>query len=142
MEIFRLAALTYLESMSLNELTVIAPYAAETSIPAGRRVLLDGPFAQDLVLVVGGRGSVRCAGETVAELGPGDVFGALAPSRAAYPMATVTALGVLRLITFSTHDVRRLRRTAPHALQALLDACVEREPAPPREAALAHATAA
>jgi len=72
MEILRLAALTYLESMSLDELTVIAPYAAEISIPAGRRVLLDGPFAQELAL----------------------------------------------------------------------DACVEREPAPPREAALAHATAA
>ncbi len=140
MEVLRLAALTHLGSLHVRELSAIAPYAAEVSIPAGRRVLLDGPFAQDLVLVVGGRGSVRCAGETVAEVGPGDVFGTLAPPRTAYPMATVTALGVLRLVTFSTHDVRVLRRTAPDALRALLDACVE--PAPQREAALAHATAA
>jgi len=140
MEIFRLAALTYLESLSLNELTVIAPYAAEISIPAGRRVLLDGPFAQELALVVGGRGSVRCAGETVAELGPGDVFGTLAPPRAAYPTATVTALSAMRLITFSTRDVRHLRRAAPDTLQALLDACAPL--APQREAVLEQAAAA
>jgi CRP-like cAMP-binding protein len=144
MEILRIASLTCLQPLSLRELTVLAPYAAEVSIPAGRRVLLDGPFAQELALVVDGRGSVRCAGETVAEFGPGDAFGTLAPSRAAYPTATVTALSALRLITFSTRDVRYLRRAAPDTLQALVDVCAQRvtERASQREAVLANATAA
>jgi len=46
----------------------------------------------------------------------------------------------MRLITFSTRDVRHLRRAAPDTLQALLDACAP--PAPQREAVLAQAAAA
>ena len=125
MEILRLASLTHLGSLSMRELAAIAPYATEVSIPAGRRMLLDGPFAQELVLVAAGRGSVRCAGETFGELGPGDVFGTLASRRTTYPTATVAALSALRLITFSTRDVRRLRRTAPATLDALLAACAQ-----------------
>lgn len=109
----------------MRELASVAPYASETSIPAGRRVLLQGPFAQELVLVAGGRGSVRCAGETVGELGPGDIYGTLAPRRVAYPTATVTAVTPLRLVTFSTRDIRRLRAAAPDALDALLTACAQ-----------------
>lgn len=136
MELLRLASLTYLQPLSLPELAAIAPCATESSIPAGGRVLLDGPFAQELVLVATGRGVVRCAGETIAELGPGDAFGTLVPSRTAYATATVTALTRLRLVTFSTRAVAHLRRIAPDALDALLAVCapmpspVDR-PAPP-----------
>lgn len=130
MDILRLAALTYLQPLSMRELATIAPCAAEISIPAGGRVLLDGPFAQELVLVATGRGSVRCAGETIGALGPGDAFGALAPPRAAYATATVTALTPLRLVTFGTRDVSHLRRTAPEALDALVAACAQAPQAP------------
>ena len=125
MEILRLASLTHLGSLSLRDLSAIAPYAREVSLAAGRRVLLDGAFAQELVLVASGRGSVRSAGETVGEVGPGDVFGALAPRRTTYATATVMALSALRLVTFSTRDLRELGRIAPDVLQALLDACAQ-----------------
>jgi len=125
MEILRLASLTYLGSLSMRELSTLAPYAQEVSLPAGRRVLLDGAFAQELVLVASGRGSVRSAGETVAALGPGDVFGTLAPRRTTYPSATVTALSPLRLVTFSTRGLRELGHVAPDVLQALLAACAD-----------------
>lgn len=154
MEILRLASLTYLGSLSMRELTAIAPYAQEASLPAGWRVLLDGAFAQELVLVATGRGRVRCAGETVAELGPGDAFGTLAPRPTAHSTATVTALSAMRLVTFSTRDLRALGRAAPDVLQALLDACAQpphgrangRRPGgtapPPAPAAAAAAAAA
>ncbi len=148
MEVLRLASLPYLGSLSVRDLTALAPYATEVSLAAGSRVLLDGPFAQELMLVAAGRGSVRCAGETVAELGPGDAFGSLVPGRTAYATATVTALCPLRLVTFSTRDVRLLRRAAPDALQALLAQCAQpveartqrrSAPAPPVAAAAAAA---
>ena len=144
MEILRLASLTYLQSLPMSELAAIAPFAAEISIPAGRRVLLDGPFSQELVLVAGGRGRMRCAGEPVGDLGPGDVFGSLAPRRTAYATATVTALSDLRLVTFSTRDVARLRRTAPDTLAALLAACAQgpQQHAAANRPAPAHAHAA
>lgn len=123
MEILRLASLTHLQPLNMRQLADIAPHASELMVRAGHRLLLDGPFAQELVLVGGGRGRVRCAGEAVAELGPGDVFGALAPQRTVYPTATVTAITDLRLVMFSTREIRLLRQSAPEAIAALLAAC-------------------
>jgi CRP-like cAMP-binding protein len=123
MEILRFASLTHLHPLSHEQLAQIAPYASERIIPAGRRLLLEGPFAHELVLIAAGRGLVRCAGETVAELGPGHVFGELAPERPTYETATVTALTDLRLVVFSARSIRTLRDTAPDTLDALVDAC-------------------
>jgi CRP-like cAMP-binding protein len=137
MEILRLASLTHLHPLSMSQLAEIAPYASELTVSAGHRLLLDGPFAQELVLVGAGRGRVRCAGEAVAELGPGDVFGALAARRTVYPTATVTAIDDLRLVMFSTRDIRRLRVAMPETVAALLSACAL---APPRRAEIPRLT--
>jgi CRP-like cAMP-binding protein len=123
MEILRLAGLTHLHLLRQEQLAQIAPHASERTISAGRRLLLDGPFAQELVLIVAGRGIVRCAGEVVAELGPGDAFGELLPERATYATATVTAITDLRLVFFSTRAIRLLRDGAPDAVAGLLAAC-------------------
>jgi len=143
MEILRLASLGHLHPLGRQELAEIAPYASELTVRAGHRLLLDGPFAQELVLVGEGRGRVRCAGEPVGEVGPGDVFGALVPQRTAYPTATVTAISDLRLVMFSTHDIRLLREIAPDTVAALLSACAiapQQRAAIPR-LALVHAAA-
>lgn len=123
MEILRFASLTKLSPLSNEQLAQIAPHAAERVVRAGRRLLLDGPFAQELVLIAAGRGVARCAGETVGELGPGDVFGALAPGGSPYETATVTALSELQLIILSERGIRMLRSIAPATVSALLDAC-------------------
>jgi CRP-like cAMP-binding protein len=122
MEILRLASLTHMHRLNHEQLALIAPHAAERAVPAGRRLLLDGPFGQELVLIIDGRGVVRCAGESVAELGPGDVFGELAPERPAYATATVTAITDLRLVVFSARAIGLLRDAAPDAVAALLAA--------------------
>lgn len=144
METLRLAALTRPHPLEMRRLADIAPYASELTARAGQRLLLDGPFAQELVLVGDGRGRVRCAGEAVAELGPGDVFGALAPQRTTYPTATITAISDLHLVMFSTRDVRLLRMRAPEAIAALLTACAppSRGHAESPRLALVHAAAA
>ena len=123
METLRLAALTHLQSLRLDDLGRLAPHATELWIPASRRVLLGGSLNHELALIGAGRGLVRCAGETVAQLGPGDVFGALSTRRPAYETATVQALTALHLVVFSTRAVRALRATAPATLEALLAAC-------------------
>lgn len=134
MEVLRLASVTRMHELSMRQLGELAPHASELTIPTGRRLLLAGSFAQELVLVGCGRGRVRCAGEPVGELGPGDAFGALAPRRAAYAAATVTAIGDLQLVVFATGDIRRLRAQSPATVAALLAACAsephEREPIP------------
>jgi CRP-like cAMP-binding protein len=123
MEIQRLAALMQVHRLGDAQLAQIAPHASERVVPAGRRLLLDGPFAQELVLIAAGRGVVRCAGEAVAELGPGDAFGEFAAERPAYATATVTAITDLHLIVFSARAIRSLRDTAPDAVGGLIAAC-------------------
>jgi CRP-like cAMP-binding protein len=123
METLRLAALTHLHSLSYAELGRLAPHAAELWVPAGRRLLLDGSPHYELALIGAGRGLARCAGEPVAELGPGDVFGRLSTRRWAYETATALAVSTLQLVIFSARAVRLLRASAPEAVEALLAAC-------------------
>jgi len=122
-ETLRLAALTRLHSLSFDELGQLAPAAEELWVPAGRRLLLGGPLHQDLALIADGLGLVRCAGETLAELGPGDVFGELSTHRSAYATATVFAATALHLVVFSTHALRIVREQAPDAVDALIATC-------------------
>lgn len=123
MEALRLASSTHLHSLSFDELELLAPHAMQLRVAAGRRLLLGGGLHHELALIGGGRALVRCAGETLAELGPGDVFGALSPRRTAYATATLTTLTALHLVVFSTRSVRTLRASAPDALDALLATC-------------------
>jgi CRP-like cAMP-binding protein len=123
MDILRFASLPQLAPLSNEQLAQVAPHASERIIPAGRRLLLDGPFAQELVFIAGGRGVVRCAGEPVAELGPGHAFGELAPDRQAYETATITAVTELRLVVVSGRGIRMLREVAPATVAALVAAC-------------------
>ncbi|MGH2918967.1 MAG: cyclic nucleotide-binding domain-containing protein [Solirubrobacteraceae bacterium] len=89
-------------------------------VAAGGKLLLDGPFPQALVVIMAGRGRVRHAGEPIAELGPGDLFGELAPQRPAYAAATVTAITDLTLVMFSSRQVKLLGKAAPETVAALL----------------------
>jgi hypothetical protein len=123
MENLRFAALTHLQALGDEQLAQIAPHASERIIPAGRRLLLAGPFAHEFAVIAAGRGVVRCAGEAVAELGPGDAFGELAPERPAYATATVTALTDLCLVVLSARAMRQLHAAAPDAVAGLLAAC-------------------
>ncbi len=122
MELLRLAALAPLSSLTFLQAGEVAPFAKELEIPAGTRLLLDGPFAYELVVVEWGRAEVRFAGERVAELGPGDVFGTAGRSDAAYETASVSALEDMGLVTFTPWDLRRLRRAAPDTLELLIAA--------------------
>jgi CRP-like cAMP-binding protein len=135
MEILRLASLVALIPLRNEQLVRIAPHASERVIAPGRRLLLDGPFGQELAFVATGRGIVRCAGEVVADFGPGDVFGELAPQRPAYETATVTAITELRLVVLSGRGIRILHTVAPATVEALLAACALAPVAPVEAAA-------
>jgi len=123
MQTLRLAAVTHLHALSFDHLDVLAACADELWIAAGGRLLLDGRLHHELALIVEGRGTVRCAGESIDELGPGDAFGALSPRRAAYGTATVRVVENMHLVTFASHALRQLRASAPEAVAALLAAC-------------------
>jgi CRP-like cAMP-binding protein len=123
MQTLRLAAVTHLHALSFDDLDGLATCAEELWIRAGGRLLLDGRLHDELALVVSGRGIVRCAGETVGEVGPGEAFGKLSTRRVAYPTATVRVVETMHLVAFGSHALRQLRASAPQSVAALLDAC-------------------
>ena len=98
----------------------VADFGTEMHVKAGTKLLLDGPFPQALVLITEGHGRVRHAGEPVAELGPGDLFGELAPQNPANAAATVTAMTDLTVIMFSSRQVKMLGRAAPELIASML----------------------
>lgn len=128
MEALRLASLAQLHALSFEALGRLGRHAGELWVPAGGRLLLGGSLHHELALVAAGRGLVRCAGETVDELGPGDAFGALTAERFVYSTVTVRAVEALHLVVFSAHALRRLRADAPDAVDALLVACAQDPP--------------
>jgi CRP-like cAMP-binding protein len=125
MEALRLASLAQLHALSFDDLGRLARQAGELRVPAGGRLLLGGSLHHELAFVAAGRGVVRCAGETVAELGPGDAFGALTAERLVYGTATVGAIEALHLVVFSARALRRMRAEAPGAVDALMVACAQ-----------------
>ena len=122
MQTLRLAAVTHLHALSFDHLDGLAACAEELRIAAGGRLLLDGRLHHGLALIVEGRGIVRCAGETIGKLGPGDVFGELSDRRAAYGTATVRVIENMHLVAFRSHSLRQLGASAPEAVAALLAA--------------------
>ncbi len=123
MQILRLAALAQLQALSFEELFRLASRAEETCVPAGRRLLLDSGLHDGLALIAAGSGVVRCAGEAIGKLGPGDVFGALSMRHSIYATATLHVVEDLQLLVFGNHAVQSLRVSAPEAVDALLAAC-------------------
>jgi CRP-like cAMP-binding protein len=123
MQTLRLAAVTHLHALSFDHLDGLATCAEELRVAAGGRLLLDGRLHHELALVVEGRGTVRCAGETIGELGPGDAFGALSDRRATYGTATVRVIENMHLVAFGSHALQQLRASAPEAVAALAAVC-------------------
>ena len=97
----------------------ISKLAAEVSVPAEKELVREGDYSYELIAIEEGTARVHHEDETIAELGPGDVVGEMGVLERAQRNASVTATSPMKLITLSGWDVKRLRKTAPDAVEAL-----------------------
>ena len=97
----------------------IAKLAAEVSVPDGKELVREGDFSYDLIAIEEGTAKVHHGDETVAELGPGDVVGEMGVLERQQRSASVTATSPMMLVTLTGWDVRKLRKQAPQAVEAL-----------------------
>ena len=97
----------------------VAKLAAEVSVPEGKELVREGDFSYDLIAIEEGTAKVHHGDETVAELGPGDVLGEMGVLERQQRNASVTATSPMRLVTLTGWDVRKLRKQAPEAVEAL-----------------------
>src|SRR3954453_22317139 len=106
MDVARLNAIPLFESFSQDDLRKIAPFAEEHSVGEGETLVREGDYSYDLMIIEEGKAEVRHEGQTLAELGPGDFFGARGVLERDRRNADVVAASPMRLITLKTYDVK------------------------------------
>ena len=119
MDAGRLKAIPVFEDLDDESLHNIAAIAAEVSVPAGKELVREGDYSYDVLAIEEGEAKVERGGEHIADIGPGDVIGEMGVLDRSQRSATVTATSPMRLITLTSWDVRRLRKSAPEAVEHL-----------------------
>ena len=122
----RLKRIPVFADLDDEELGHIAALAAEVSVPAGKELVREGDYSYDVLAIEEGTARVERAGETIAELGPGDVVGEMGVLQREQRNATVVATSPMLLVTLTSWDIRRLRKTAPNAVDHLREVVAQR----------------
>jgi CRP-like cAMP-binding protein len=115
----RLRKIPVFSDLSEEELGHIAALAAEVSVPAGKELVREGDYSYDVFAIEEGTASVERHGTHLDDVGPGDVIGEMGVLERAQRNATVVATSPMLLVTLTGWDVRRLRKTAPKAVEHL-----------------------
>jgi len=106
-------------SLPDDALRKLAFWVSELSVSEGKHLVEEGDYSYDLFIIQDGTAEVQHDGRQVADLGPGDFFGEMGVLQGAQRNATVVAKTPMRLLTLSSWDVKRLRKTAPEVLDQL-----------------------
>ena len=125
MDAARLKRISVFADLDDESLGHIAALAAEVSVPAGKELVREGDYSYDMLAIEEGTAKVERGGEEIAELGPGDVIGEMGVLERDQRNATVTATSPMLLATLTSWDIRKLRKSAPDAVEHLR-ALVER----------------
>ena len=71
----RLKTIPLFSSLSEKALDTVSVFASETSVSTGKRLVHEGDYSYDLIVIETGTADVIKGGEVIGSLGPGDVFG-------------------------------------------------------------------
>jgi CRP-like cAMP-binding protein len=122
----RLKKIPVFADLSDDELGHIAALAAEVSVPEGKELVREGDYSYDVLAIEEGTARVDRPGEHIADLSPGDVFGEMGVLKREQRNATVVATSPMLLVTLTSWDIRRLRKTAPNAVDHLREVVAQR----------------
>ena len=92
MNMRRLAELSLFQGLDDDALRAVAAAVTEESVEAGRVLVREGDFSQDLTIIDEGSARVEHDGQELAQLGPGDVYGEAGLMNKEQRNATVVAV--------------------------------------------------
>ena len=121
MDIDHLKTIPLFSSLSDKGLRTVSVFASETSVSAGKRLVHEGDYSYDLMVIESGTADVIRDGKVIGSLGPGDVFGEMGMLSGGRRMADVIATSSMRLITLSRSDLKRISAEVGDQLQSLVE---------------------
>ncbi len=108
-------------SLSDKALDTVSVFASETVVSAGKRLVHEGDYSYDLIVIETGTADVIKGGEVIGKLGPGDVFGEIGMLSGGKRTADVVATSSMSLITLSKWDLKRISAEVGEQLRALVE---------------------
>ena len=123
----RLSRHPFLAGLPEDELNAVASTASEREFAAGETLISEGDFGHSLFLVETGSADVAADGQTVGQVGPGDVIGEVAVLHSGRRTASVVATSATRVIALFKRDVWALDRVAPEAAARFRAAIEQRD---------------
>jgi CRP-like cAMP-binding protein len=117
----RLKTIPLFSSLSQKALDTVQVFASETSVSAGKRLVHEGDYSYDLIVIDTGTADVIKDGQVIGHLGPGDVFGEIGMLSGSRRTADVVATSPMHLITLSKWDLKRISAEVSDQLRALVD---------------------
>ena len=126
MNMRRLAELPLFAGLDDDALREVGAAVSEESVEAGRVLVREGDYSQDLTSIDEGTARVERDGRELAQLGPGDMFGEAGLLQKGMRNATVVATTDVRMIHLTNFDLNRLRGAHPELLERIQQIQAER----------------
>jgi CRP-like cAMP-binding protein len=117
----RLKTIPLFSSLSDKAIDTVSVFASQTAVSAGKRLVHEGDYSYDLIVIETGTADVIKGGEVIGSLGAGDVFGEMGMLSGGKRTADVIATSPMSLITLSKWDLKRISAEVGNQLQALVD---------------------
>jgi CRP/FNR family transcriptional regulator, cyclic AMP receptor protein len=114
------------EGVDDEKLAKIAPFTQLIEFPEGKVIIQEGGFSNDFYAIDDGKVKVEKGGETVAELGPGDIFGEQGLLERPERSASVIASSTVRALKIEHWELARMRRAMPEVVAQLRKTVAER----------------
>ena len=127
MDVSQLKSIPLFQDVPDDALRKVATFAELESHPEGAAVVKEGGYANDFYAIEDGTAKVERAGEHIADLGPGDVFGEQGLLEKQERSATVTATSRLRVIKIEHWELSRMRKEMPEVVEELQRKVAERQ---------------
>jgi CRP-like cAMP-binding protein len=109
----KLRSVGLFSGLSPDELKRIASVTDEIVLPTGTRLISEGAFSYEFLMITSGSAEVLRNGELLATLGPGDFAGEVGVMRDARRNASVVAASDLTAIVMTDRDLRQIAREMP-----------------------------
>ena len=115
------------EGVEDEKLAKIAVFSQIVEFPEGKVIIEEGGYANDFYAIEEGTVQVTKAGEKVATLGAGDVFGEQGLLERQERSASVIAETVVRALKIEHWELSRMRKAMPEVVENLLKTVQSRD---------------